>query len=302
MRLSFTLLLAIFLLGWAGNRLASSLAWEGGAVVVFTCVFPVLVAALLAALGQVISTVLDPAPKRSRGLAAVGVYVREYGYFVWCFLIAQPLLAWLMPIHRAPAQPRAVAVFAHGFACNRGLWWLWRGRWHRAGYATMVLDLAPGYWSLEANLEHLARALEEAAQRHPGKPVCIVGHSMGGLIGRIQLNRREPKMDACVSLGAPHRGTLLAGQMGGKHRGPPVPSSPWLVQLNQRQPPQGRADLLNVRSANDCIVVPASSCVVDPDNDWTRDRLGHMGLTQSLALCAEILGELEQILEPKRAI
>ena len=297
MRLSLSLLLAIALLVWAGNCLASALGLSPVAAYLLSALFPLLVAALLAAIGQAVATLLDPVPERSRGIAAVAVYVRELAYFIWCFLITQPLLASVMSRYRTPAQPRAVAVFAHGFACNRGLWWLWRGRWHRAGYVTLVLDLPPGYWSIKRNLDLLAGALNEMAQRHPDLPLCIVGHSMGGLIGRIHQARGLTTVSACVSLGAPHRGTKLAGQMGGKHRGPPVPHSPWLVALNQRDPPQARADLLNVCSANDCIVVPASSSGVDAASDWTRHHLGHMGLTQSMSLCEQILQALEQLLE-----
>lgn len=287
-------LAALFAGGWtiAGQWARGDLA-RGAAAVLFVLMF----AALIASLGQSVASILDRSEQRARGRAAILVYIRELGHFLWCFAIAQPLLAWFMPRQRAPDNARAVVVFAHGFLCNRGLWWRWRRAWHRAGFATVVLDLPPGYWSVATNRERLRSALEAAAERHPQLPLCIVGHSMGGLIARLHLLAGQPQVAAVVCLGAPHRGTQLAGQMGGEAHGPPTLTSPWLVEMNRELPPQGHPLALNVWSANDCIVVPASSSALDASTDRKHHRYGHMGLCQAAPLCTEVLHAVEQLLQ-----
>ncbi len=293
MRLAAGLIIALLALLAGGWTIAGQLGWVGlqRGVAALACML--LFAALISALGQIVATALDRSSQRARGGAALPVYVRELGHFLWCFIVAQPLLAWVMPERREPDNPRAVAVFAHGFLCNRGLWWRWRQAWHRAGFATVVLDLPPGYWSVSANRQQLQRALESASERHPGLPICIIGHSMGGLIARLHLLQGQPQVAAVVCLGAPHRGTQLAGQMGGEAHGPPTLTSPWLVEMNRALPPQAHALAVNVWSANDCIVVPASSSALDTSKDLTRHRYGHMGLCQAAPLCAEVLKEVQ---------
>lgn len=300
MRLALALLLTLILLAGVAWAFA---AWLGAAGVVQAASAIALLlafAALLSALGQVVATVLDPDPMRARGANAGVVWARELGHFLWCFFLAQPLLSWLMARTKVPHKPRAVVVFAHGFLCNRGLWWCWRSAWHRAGFVTVVLDLPPFYWSPEHNRKQLQDALQQAAERFR-LPLCVVGHSMGGMIGRMQLCTAEPEISALVSLGAPFQGTLLAGQMGGLDHGPPVPHSPWMLAFNQRFPPVHDHRCVNFWSANDCIVVPASSCTLAALHDRPKHHLGHMGLCQSKALCLEALAAADRLLWPEMA-
>lgn len=297
MRLAAGLIVALAALLASGWAIAGQLGWAWLPRSLAAIGFVLLFGALISAAGQAVASALDRSPQRSRGGAAIQVYLRELGHFYWCFLIAQSLLAWFMPRRRTPENARAVAVFAHGFLCNRGLWWCWRQAWHRAGFETVVLDLPPGYWFVKTNQQRLQQALEEAAARHPQLPLCVVGHSMGGFIARMHLLQRQPQLAAVVCLGAPHRGTQLAGQMGGEEHGPPTLTSPWLVELNRLLPPQAHPLALNLWSANDCIVVPASSSALDDSTDRTFHGYGHMGLCQAAPLCAEVLKEVQQRLE-----
>lgn len=86
---------------------------------------------------------------------------------------------------------RGIVVIAHGLAEHSGRYELLAARLVRAGFAVHALDhrghgRSPGR---RANIERFAsvvadlRALVEAARSaHPGRPVILLGHSMGGAI------------------------------------------------------------------------------------------------------------------------
>lgn len=64
---------------------------------------------------------------------------------------------------------------------------------------------------------HLRRLLERMQYEHPGVPVDIIAHSMGGLVARSALgdeldpfDPRSPRVDTLITLGTPHHGANLA--------------------------------------------------------------------------------------------
>lgn len=109
----------------------------------------------------------------------------------------------LEPVGTTGPEPAAVVLLAHGGkahstapARRRGLAY-WRmlpfaraleraGRGHRTGHGSGIAVYLLRYrvrgWNGPAADAHVdaVRALAELAERHPGRPVVLVGHSMGG--------------------------------------------------------------------------------------------------------------------------
>lgn len=117
-----------------------------------------------------------------------------------------------LPELRAPADGKVrVVVLQHG---------LWRtaaslGRLERTLRAHGYEVLNPGYpstnASLEEHAERLAAALAARLAEGPVDSFAFVGHSMGGLVIQEYLRRADAVVPwACVYLGTPHRGALLA--------------------------------------------------------------------------------------------
>ncbi|MFY9345273.1 MAG: hypothetical protein WAT39_22475 [Planctomycetota bacterium] len=113
---------------------------------------------------------------------------------------------------RAPADGKVrVVVLQHGlFRTARSL-----GRLQRTLAAHGYEVLNPGYPSTRGTIEQHAVALAAAIEtRRAGGPVdewAFVGHSLGGLV--IEQYLRSPGAvapAACVYLGTPHRGAMLA--------------------------------------------------------------------------------------------
>lgn len=116
------------------------------------------------------------------------------------------------PELRAPADGKVrVVVLQHG---------LWRtaaslGRLERTLRAHGYEVLNPGYAStnatLEAHAERLAAAIAARSAAGPVDAFAFVGHSMGGLVIQEYLRRPDSVVPwACVYLGTPHRGAVLA--------------------------------------------------------------------------------------------
>ncbi|MGH3774117.1 MAG: lysophospholipase [Pseudonocardiaceae bacterium] len=114
--------------------------------------------------------------------------------------------AWL-----PPAQVRAVIVIVHGFGEHSGRYAYVGDRLAVAGFAAYAADYR-GHGRSDgrrANIERMALIVADlggfvrfAAERHPGLPVFMVGHSVGGLISLQYATEPGTSLDGLV-LSAP---------------------------------------------------------------------------------------------------
>lgn len=146
-------------------------------------------------------------------IAGSGICVLAGGPIAWPFDVAVNLGAAVeRPELRAPADGVVrVVVLQHGlFRTAASL-----GRLERTLRAAGYEVLNPGYPSTNGPIEQHAERLHAAiAARASAGPVAewsFVGHSMGGLVIQQYLRRPDHVVPAaCVYLGTPHRGALLA--------------------------------------------------------------------------------------------
>jgi alpha-beta hydrolase superfamily lysophospholipase len=113
--------------------------------------------------------------------------------------------AWL------PASPEGVLLVVHGYAEHSGRY-DHLGSWFAArGFAVHAYDHR-GHGRSEGPrghvgrfdefLDDLERVLLQVQREHPGLPVVLVGHSMGGLIVAALVSERHPPIRAAVTSGA----------------------------------------------------------------------------------------------------
>ncbi len=118
---------------------------------------------------------------------------------------ALPYKAWL-----PEGEPRAVIVLAHGASEHSGRY-AWTGEQLNArGYAVFAIDHR-GHGKSEGSravidrmdnaVEDLHTLVEKAKAKHPGRPLVLLGHSMGGAVALSYTSVHQDALDALVLSG-----------------------------------------------------------------------------------------------------
>jgi pimeloyl-ACP methyl ester carboxylesterase len=182
---------------------------------------------------------------------------------------------------RAPEQRTVVLV--HGYLANRSTllpvaaYLKWRG-------IGQVLSF--NYHSSDG-IERGAIALRDYLRRHVrGGRIDLVCHSLGGLVARVYLQELggARRVDRCITLGTPHRGTYnaywVASRVGRELR----PDSSLLARLEASRARANGVRFVSVVAGSDNLVVPR---VFAGHEEVVRVAdLGHLGMLFS----PEVLG------------
>lgn len=113
--------------------------------------------------------------------------------------------AWL------PAAPRRAMILVHGYAEHAGRYDAMVMHFAARGFAVHAYDQAGhgrtrgprGHVDrFERLLDELARFVEQITADHPGLPIALVGHSMGGLVVAATAAFRRPAVERIVLSGA----------------------------------------------------------------------------------------------------
>ncbi|MCX4527625.1 MULTISPECIES: triacylglycerol lipase [unclassified Streptomyces] len=212
-----------------------------------------------------------------------------------------------------PAGPRPPVLLLHGFSDNRSVFVLLRralgagGRRHVETY-----NYSPFTRDLRVTARHLARRVEELCERTGQDRVDLVGHSLGGLVGRYYVQRLggDTRVRTLVTLGTPHSGTRVAPFMDAH---PLVrqmrPDSAVMAEL--RAPAPGcRTRCVAFWSELDAIMAPAGTARLEhPDlhaENIQVTGIGHLALPAHPAVIAAVRraldgrpGELGEVSAPQ---
>ena len=104
-------------------------------------------------------------------------------------------------------------VLMHGVFDNRSIFTLLRRGLRRRGFGTTyALNYSPLTDDIRSVAVRLGDLVEEVCEETGHDQVHVVGHSMGGLIGRYLVQRLggDERIHTLVTLGTPHQGTLPA--------------------------------------------------------------------------------------------
>ena len=146
-------------------------------------------------------------------------------------------------------------VLVHGYLANRSTllplhgYLRWRG----------VRQVLAFNYPSSAGVERGAIALRDYLRRHVGGGrIDLVCHSLGGLVARVYLQELggARRVDRCITLGTPHRGTYnsywVASRVGRELR----PDSPLLARLEASRAQAARVRFLSIVAGSDNLVVP----------------------------------------------
>ncbi|MFH7594200.1 alpha/beta fold hydrolase [Streptomyces racemochromogenes] len=185
----------------------------------------------------------------------------------------------------AGSGPLPPVLLLHGFTDNRSVFVLLRRALGAGGRRRVeTYNYSPFTRDLRVTARHLARRVEELCERSGQDRVDLVGHSLGGLVGRYYVQRLggDTRVRTLVTLGTPHGGTRVAPFMDAH---PLVrqmrPDSPVMAEL--RAPAPGcRTRCVAFWSAFDALMAPAGAARIEhPDLDATNVEvtgIGHLAL------------------------
>lgn len=175
-----------------------------------------------------------PRPDAEQFAAAL----REWANFFVLFTILQPFEPFFMgedacfdSCVRVEAGATPV-LLAHGYCCNRAIWWWMRRRLRAKGLVVATVNFEPTFGDIDAFAEQLRARIDSVLAETGAEKLTLATHSMGGLVARAYLRRYgDAKVAALVTLAAPHRGSLLARLGIGLHARQMEPESAWLREL-----------------------------------------------------------------------
>lgn len=143
-------------------------------------------------------------------------------------------------------------------------------------------------------LEPAALGLRSFLRQHVrGGRIDLVCHSFGGLVARayLQYLGGARRVDQCLTLGTPHRGTYnaywLASRVGRELR----PDSPMLAKLAATRGNADRVRFLSIVAGSDNIVIPRVFGK-DQEDVLHLPGVGHVGLLYSTAAFRAVTNRL----------
>jgi hypothetical protein len=239
-------------------------------------------------------------------LAWVGAHVLMYPLGTWTPSLrpdprrrpgAQPASARAL-FAADPLAARIPVLLVHGLGDNRSVFSVMQRNLRRRGFAHVCAwNYSPLLTDIARGAADLAAHIERICQQTGYDSVHVVGHSLGGLIARYYVQRQggDRRVESLVTIGTPHRGSVLA------HVGPtPLirqlrPGSSRLQEL-AAPAPDCRTPVTAIYSDLDQMVLPTSSGRCDHPDLVARNVLvrgvGHLSLPRHRTVVDEVAATL----------
>jgi pimeloyl-ACP methyl ester carboxylesterase len=249
------------------------LAWRGALATIagtamITGVYPLLPHVLMA--------VTRRRKERAAPAGQLAVALREW-VTALVMTAGRPLGFLPLPGHRARG-PRPIIV-VHGYAMNAANFRPLARRLAAAGLGPIY---AFEYWSLGKTgsaARKLARVIEEVRAQTGAAQVDLIGHSMGGVVGRylVSLLDGDGVVANLITLGSPHGGTDVSAVGIGRPAKELLLGSSLVQRLDAAGPPK-RTRMTVVWSRSDALVPGARQGRLAGADELLFDDLGHLGL------------------------
>jgi len=189
--------------------------------------------------------------------------------------------------------PRPVIVL-HGYAMNRANYLPLAYRLAKAGLGPII---GFEYWTLgrvAAGARQLGWFVDEVRAVTGSQDVDIIGHSMGGVVGRyyVTFAGGDGIVKNLVTLGSPHAGTDVSA-VGIGHPARELLLGSKLVQRLATAPPPKQTRVTVIWSHADALVPGAFQRALPGADVIMYDDLGHVALLGSRRVTADIIERLK---------
>lgn len=234
--------------------------------------------------------------RAGEGAPTAAARIAEWAAFVFLFGIVMPFERAFLGAEAAVSATsgRPPVLLVPGYMCNRGLWWWFRRRLRRAGFAVATVTLETPVSDIERLADGLDRRIEALRAETGAERVTLVTHSMGGLVARALLRRpgAASRVAGFVTLAGPHHGTVPARAGWGRNAAQMRIGSPWLAELARA--PRPDVPTLSIWSTGDAIVVPQTSSRLEGAEEIVLPAIGHLSMVLSPRVADLVVAELRR--------
>lgn len=201
-------------------------------------------------------------------------------------LVSVLFLLLVFPLHKRLERPCTetkpgsgpVIILIHGLYHNASAWVRLRKGLHRAGFTNTCTwsytSWGQDFGTLAARLVRDVSALAEASG---GQGVVLIGHSLGGLLGKEVVYRVGDTgcISGLITLATPHQGSLLA-RAGINTLARSLESRNALFSHQNRSWPAQAVKCLNLFPAVDNMVLPGQALLAT-ESGWEQQMMGPLG-------------------------
>jgi pimeloyl-ACP methyl ester carboxylesterase len=178
-------------------------------------------------------------------------------------------------------EDQRTVVFVHGYLANPSIFYPVRAYLRARGLRQVLFF---DYRSTDGVVEG-ARRLKEYLRKHVrGGRIDLVCHSMGGVVGRVYLQELggHRRVDRCITLATPHRGTYNAYWIPSRVGRELRPDSALIERLSASRKVSAGVRFTSIAAGSDNIVIPR---VFSANEKTVRiPDVGHLGLLFSPAV------------------
>jgi alpha-beta hydrolase superfamily lysophospholipase len=202
-----------------------------------------------------------------------------------------------------PLAARIPVVLVHGLIDNRSIFAVMRRSLRRRGFAQVCTwNYSPLSSDVARCAADLGRYVERVCEQTGHERVHVVGHSLGGLIARYHVQRQggDVRIESLVTLGTPHRGSVLAHVVPTPLIRQLRPGSPVLRALDEPVP-GCRTRVTAIYSDLDQVVLPTASGRCEHPDLQPRNVLVHGVGHMSLPIHRGVVDEVAATLAGRRA-
>lgn len=188
--------------------------------------------------------------------------------------------------------PRPV-ILVHGYAMNRANFLPLARRLGKAGLGPV---LGFEYWSLgktASAAKRLGEYIDEVRARAGAAEVDVIGHSMGGVVGRyyVQLGGGDGVVRNLITIGSPHAGTDVSAVGIGRPTKELFFGSTLLERLRASPLPR-QTRMTVIRSRSDALVPGARQARIVGVEEIVYEDLGHLSMLASRRVAKVIIDRL----------
>jgi pimeloyl-ACP methyl ester carboxylesterase len=198
------------------------------------------------------------------------------------------------PFEVAPARQRQVVMLLPGFATHPLRMRYMARKLEQAGHVVKRWGLGFNMGPTEQTLDQLEERLESIAWTH-GRPVVLVGWSLGGIFARELAKRRPDLVAKVVSMGSPFSGTPYGNNVWRLYHlvtGHRVDSPPIEARLAEKPP----VETVALWSPRDGMIDPRCAAGLPGERDRAvAVRCSHLGFSNSPEAITAVLAELQRV-------